>query len=132
MHIIADKVHEALKDSLYRDDEITDRDIPSDAVRVEGILNSFAFNPARLEAHRTEVAGWLASLPRSFRENEGGGMSFLNACYDDTDQHWGEHRSMDALFVLGCGLGLAKCVLPREMWKVFPGGMPYYSIKVTE
>ena len=35
---------------------------------------------------------------------------------------------MEQLFVLGMGLGLVKYGLPRSMWNVLPGGMPYISI----
>ena len=36
---------------------------------------------------------------------------------------------MDALFCLGIGLDVAGYVLPRDMWTVFQGGMPYIFIK---
>jgi len=40
------------------------------------------------------------------------------------------HQIVEELFCLAMGLGLAECQLPREMWSMFPGGMPYYVINV--
>ena len=41
---------------------------------------------------------------------------------------WGEQIHVNELFCLGMGLGLVKCSLPREMWRVLPGGVPYFTI----
>lgn len=108
---------------LFTDDEPIE-----DAVEVEGIMARFGFHPGRLEASREQVKGWLAQLPDSFHKHSGGGMSFLNACMTRDDEHWGEHPSMDRLFCLGIGLGMAKCLMPREVWSALPGGMPYYMV----
>jgi hypothetical protein len=32
---------------------------------------------------------------------------------------------MEALVALGVGLGMAQFQMPREMWSVLPGGVPY-------
>ena len=108
---------------LYSDDESIDGHIP-----VEGIMATYGLHPDRLEATREQVKGWLAQLPEAFHKSGGGGMSFLNACMTRDDEQWGEHPSMEKLFVLGMGLGLVKCCMPRAMWRVLPGGMPYYVI----
>ena len=39
---------------------------------------------------------------------------------------------MDELFQLGVTLDLAAYQLPREMWSVFPGGVPYVVVKDTQ
>lgn len=72
----------------------------------------------------------LANLPDTFRKGGGGGMSFLEACNDRNGTLWtGNHRSMENLFLLGLALGEVVCLLPRTMWYILPGGMPYYMIK---
>lgn len=134
-----ERVIEILRDCLYKDDEIGDditsvEDLPEGTVVVEGILNPFGFEPTRLESHRDEVTTMLQGLPTEFRTSAnggGGGWSFLNACDDRNGFQWtGLHRTMDALFVLGIGLGLAEWLMPRDMWDALPGGMPYVVVKV--
>jgi len=98
---------------------------------IEGITEHFGFCLDRLEANREQIKDWLSQLPHEFRESEGGGWSFLQACMTSEGEQWtGEHRNVDRLLCLGKGLGLVKCLLPREMWGMLPGGMPYYSINI--
>ncbi len=125
-----EQVNSAFLDCLYRSEEIVDGKQPDDAVIVEGILQKFGFHPQRLESHREQVTKWLLALPDQFLESKGGGWSFLNACNDRNDEQWtGLHQRMDQLFSLGIALGLAAYPLPRDMWDVLPGGMPYIIIK---
>lgn len=117
-------VHDIFLDCLFKEGEDT-----STAVIVEGILDRFGFHPERLQSHKLTVAGMLDELPDEFKAHKGGGMSFLNACVDKHGNHWAEHVTMDQLFCLGMALDLVKCLLPRQVWAVFPGGMPYYAVK---
>lgn len=133
--IDAERVVEILRDCLFTSEEMPgDTEVPEGAVIVEGIIHPFGFHPGRLEKHSAEIATMLQALPMEFRDKEhggGGGWSFLNACQDANDVQWtGLHQTMDALFVLGIGLGLAAWLLPRDMWSVLPGGMPYVVVKV--
>lgn len=112
---------------LYNDDESIEGH-----VAVEGITARYGLHPERLEATREQVKGWLAQLPETFHKNGGGGWSFLNACMTRNDEHWGEHRNMEQLFVLGMGLGLVQCCMPREFWGMLPGGMPYYVVNLEQ
>ena len=128
MTIDATKLQSQFLDCLFSPEEIIDGKPPVDAVIVEGVIRKYGLHPQRMESHRSEVQVWLAALPHEFRSKEGGGWSFLKACMDEDGNQWGEHVSMEQLFVLGMGLRLAKCLLPREMWSVLPGGMPYYSV----
>lgn len=90
--------------------------------------NEFGFHPGRLESHREQVKAMLAELDDSFQAKGGGGMSFLNACMTKDGEQWGEHRNMEQLFVLGIGLGLAKWLSDRSLWRAMPGGMPYVVV----
>ncbi|NQT49448.1 hypothetical protein HQ571_02010 [Candidatus Kuenenbacteria bacterium] len=73
----------------------------------------------------------LAELPDEFKESGGGGMSFMNACYDRNGNQWtGMHKRMEELFQLGIGIKKAKCLMPRASWSALPGGMPYYAISI--
>ena len=120
------RVNKIFYDCLYRNDEDT-----SGAVMVEGIVANYGFHPERLESHREEMIALLEQLPDGFRESGGGGSSFLNACIDRDGNQWtGLHQIMEQLMVLGVALGLASYMLPKDMWKALPGGMPYFSILI--
>ena len=82
----------------------------------------------RLQLLGEEILATLMELPPQFRMSEGGGWSFLNACNDRDGNLWGQHINIEQLLLLGIGAGLAKILLPREMWKALPGGMPYFGV----
>lgn len=112
-------------------------DLPADDPRfliVEGIMHQTGFDTEKLEANRAEVVEMLSWLPMQFRDDTanggGGGWSFLNACEDREGVLWGSHLGMDQLFQLGIGLGVARYLMPRNMWSILPGGMPYLSVTV--
>jgi hypothetical protein len=107
--------------------------LPINTVFVEGILHTYAFRPDKLIEHHAEVRGMLELLPDAFRVEVGGGWSFLNACDDRNGVQWtGEHWCMEMLFCLGIGMGLAKWLLPKDMWSALPGGMPYVGITLGD
>lgn len=126
MKLTADTVNKIFMDCLFKDEEV-DGEIP-EHIKAEGIMLKVGFHPERLEGHRDEVIALLDELPDTFKASVGGGMSFLNACEDKHGSHWGEHEHMDKLFMLGMGIKKAKCLMPKEMWKALPGGMPYYAV----
>ena len=39
-----------------------------------------------------------------------------------------QHQMQDKLVCLGRAIGAVEFVMPRDLWKVFPGGMPYIVI----
>ncbi len=120
----AENVEAVLLDCLFRENE----EDTSQAVVVEGVVNKFGFHPQRLESHKAEIAELLEGLPNEFKESKGGGWSFLNACMTHDGIHWGEHRNVEQLLVLGIATKQAKFLMPRSMWNSFPGGMPYFSV----
>lgn len=132
MENIADKVHAIIMDSLYKTEEVPDGLPPADAVIAEGIRGKMGFHPGRLESHRAEVVAILREMPETFHKGTGGGYSFLGLCEDKNGAQWGEHTNMDELCVLAIGLKLGDWCLPREMWPVLPGGMPYIGFDVSK
>lgn len=121
----ADRVREIFLDCLSRDGEDT-----SNHIKAEGITTTVGFNPNRLNGHKAEIVAMLDELPDGFKKSGGGGMSFLNACNDKHGNQWtGFHRTMEQLFQLGVAIGKVECLLPREMWSILPGDMPYYTVK---
>jgi len=123
MGLTSERVTEIFLDCLYREDEDT-----SNHIKAEGITTNVGFHPERLEGHRAEVEAMLMELPDQFLLSKGGGWSFLNACMDRNDIQWGGHENMQQLILLGIGLNKVRFCMPRSMWSVLPGGMPYFVV----
>ena len=103
---------------------------PEDAsIKVEGIVHRFAFDRERIKERGAAIGDLLAELPDEFHREQGGGWTFLNACIDRSGAQWtGLHLAMEQLFALGIAAGRARFMLDRDMWSVFPGGMPYVQV----
>ena len=101
----------------------------ADAIKVEGIVNNYAFHPQRIHEHAAEISRLLSELPTEFQATGGGGWSFLNACNDKHGNQWtGLHQQMERLFALGIAAGKARWLFPRDMWAMLPGSVPYVSV----
>ena len=121
------KVEQTFRDCLFKDGEDT-----TNHIMAEGIMTNVGFHPDRLESHKPTIEEMLAELPKEFNEATGGGWSFLNACNDKNGDQWtGLHQTMEQLFLLGIAMGKVKIQLPREMWSVLPGGMPYLVVDIS-
>lgn len=141
MTLTSAAVDALMNQCLFTEEEISSLSegegvLPEGAVIVEGLVRKFGFHPGRLSENKEAIRLLLAELPTAFRHSsasgEQGGWSFLNACMDRNDRQWAdEHRDMEALLVLGLASGQAKILFPREMWGLLPGGMPYFSVRVS-
>ncbi len=117
-------VNAIFMDCLFKEGEDT-----SKYIKAEGIVTNVGFHPERLKSHKAEIVTMLDELPDEFKESGGGGMSFLNACNDKHGNQWTSlYQRMEQLFQLGIGIGKVKCLVPRKMWNILPGGMPYYVV----
>jgi hypothetical protein len=125
--LTAERVESVFMNSLFADGEDT-----SQHVEVNGVMARVGFHPERLKGHEPEIVEMLEELPENFRIENGGGWSFLQACQDRHGNQWtGFHQAMDQLFMLGMGIGKVKMLVPRAMWPMLPGGMPYFGIDFT-
>jgi len=125
-----DQVRDTFQDCLYHTKEEAEAGLElGKAVTVEGIVWNVVFSKAKLDEHADLIMRMLMELPEAFRQTGGGGWSFLNACDDRHGNQWTSfHETMGMLFMLGTGIGKVVMPLPRDMWTVLPGGMPYYVI----
>jgi hypothetical protein len=127
MKLTSENVYAVFTYCLFKDGEPTENHIPA-----QGIMTNVGFHPGRLESHYADIASMLSELPDSFMVEGGGGMTFLNACVTKDGVQWGEHQNMEQLFQLGLASHFVTELMPREMWSVLPGGMPYYSVKIPQ
>lgn len=123
MELTADAVQKVFDDCLFTNEEDT-----NNFVKGEGVARSYGFHPGRLASHKNTIRELLAELPDQFHASKGGGWTFLNACIDRNGVQWGEHVNVEILFALGCASELAHYQMPREMWSMLPGGMPYCCV----
>lgn len=125
----ATRVQEILLDCFFDDPEIKSaEDLPEDALIIQGLVRTFAFQQERVTKYAGEIRSMLEQLPETFRESEGGGASFLEACFDKDGNHWAEHRTMEELFCLGMAADLVKLCTPRDIWYLLPGGVPFFTV----
>lgn len=125
-HGIANQLFIIMGDSLLRADEVRDG-VPADAIKVEGIVRTYAFHRERLLAHKDEVRAICNEMADSFQLHPrgGGGASFLSLCMNRHGALWGQHIDCENLVVLAIGCGMGGYCLPRAMWAELPGGVPY-------
>ena len=126
--IKSDRVSEIFEDCLFKDSEVVEGKPIVEPLVGKGVIMDFGFHPARLPTYKIEILDMLKQLPDSFMRSKGGGMSFLNACNTKDGVQWGEHRNMEQLFALGEALKLVSYPMPKSMWNILPGGMPYIII----
>ena len=99
-------------------------------ITIQGIENTYAYDKQKLEEHEKDITDMLSQLPDTFFKSKGGGWSFLNMCVrKDTYQWTGLHLMVEYLMCLGIASGKIESLVPRDMWKILPGGMPYVAIK---
>lgn len=102
-------------------------------VYAAGVLYDVNFFAPHLEANKENIESMIDQLPDGFKQDTGGGNSFLNMCLDKNDNMWtGEHVVVERLLLLGIAINRMGFNAPKPMWKVLPGGMPYVFIKNKE
>lgn len=96
---------------------------------VKSVVIRASFDREKVEAHEEEIMQMLMQLPAQFHRPGGCGWTFLNMCIDRDGNQWTDfHQMQDKLVCLGRAIGAVEFVMPRDLWKVFPGGMPYIVI----
>ena len=104
-----------------------------DSIPVEGVLMRANFSEEKLTTHKNEISEMLEQLPDKFHKGKGDGWTFLNLCLDKSGRQWTDlHSVCDMLVCLGLATGLLSFVLPRNLWNIFPGEMPYVVVLLQE
>lgn len=120
------RVKEIFMDCLFKQDELVDGKPTSEHIEAQGVGFTAWFNPVRVKKYKPEIIRILNQMNPTFKE----GWSFLNLCYDKNEKLWtGNHRTMDELLCLGLATKTIQyCCEDRNLWTMFPGGMPYIKI----
>ena len=129
MNLTVQNVREVFRDCLLKEEEKG----TGNEVIARGLIHDIAFNKERLDDRSEDIRSLLSDLPKEFFWVEGGGgggWTFLNACLSRDGSQWGEHMHMEQLVTLGIGIGVVEYGMPPEMWKIFPGGMPYFTVNL--
>ena len=122
----AETLDQIFRNCLYTNAEIENGE-HRDAVMVEGVVSGFGLHPKRVLENADAVKAVLETVVSDkFMVGGGGGASFLELPGDRAGEQWGEHQNAEQLVVLSVALGWAKCLMPRAMWHMLPGGTPYY------
>lgn len=121
--LTAENVNELYRACLFKEGEEV-----LDPILVEGIVNKFAFDRAKIKRYEVEISEMLSNLPKEFHRDTGGGWSFLNACMTRSNTQWGEHSDIEKLMCLGIASGQVELLMPRDTWGFMPGGTPYFMV----
>ena len=126
--LTAKRVTEIFTECLHNPDE----DADEFRKEVTGLHCQMDFHTQRLSEYREEIITLLNEFPDPFKKGKGDGWSFLNMCVDKNGRQWADtHFTCDQLLSLGLAVNALEFTLAeRQMWAIFPGGMPY--ITVTE
>lgn len=148
MELTAENVMTTVKDCVYHDDDpeldpvklmeirasgddLTPEQLPPSTIVTYGIMSGFGFNRRRLISHIQDIKDMLSQLPDDFHVTKGNeGWSFLAAALRADGEHWGEHHHIEALVALGGAIGCVRWTLPKPLWFILPGGMPYFTVNV--
>lgn len=123
----ARRVEALFRDCLFRNEAEAKKFKP---VLSLGIITNVGFHPERLAGHADTIKALIKEVVKEeFYEDTDGGYSFLLLPIDRNENQWGEQRNAEQLFLLAQALNLASFCLPREVWPMLPGGMPYVVFK---
>src|ERR1035437_796603 len=125
MKLTPQNVEELFIKCLFLDGEDT-----SKAKIINGVVIKVGFNPEGIGENKNEIKDLLIQCHPDFMStSKAQGMSFLYFCIDKDENQWtGMHTVCDNLICLGMAIDKVKFLLPREMWTILPGAMPYIQI----
>lgn len=123
MELTSKNVRKVLMDCLFESEE----EAKKNGTPIQNIMNTLYLNMDKVHEHEDDIVSFLDQLHPTFRESVGGGWSFLKLPFKgEEEEQWGEHPNADELVALGLASGKLKFLIEnRDMWKMFPGGVPY-------
>lgn len=97
---------------------------------VHAVFSRFVFDKQRLETLKPTIASVLEELPDNFHHSRGGtGATVLDMGMRRDGSLWEvDTVTVDGLIALILGTGLGKFCGNRDLWPIFPGGVPFLLI----
>lgn len=123
MELTSKNVRKVLMDCMFESEE----EAKKNGTPIQNIMNTLYLNMDKVHEHEDDIVSFLDQLHPAFRESVDGGWSFLKLPFKGKEEEqWGEHLNADELVALGLASGKLKFLVEdRDMWKMFPGGVPY-------
>ena len=116
------KLFEVFRDCLMSKKDIVNRKADVGYVLIDGIINKYCLDKCKLKKHEEFIKDYIKELPDEFAE----GWSFLNLCCDKENNQWTSSQIVaEQLMVLAMGINKAQYLVPRTMWDMLPGRVPY-------
>lgn len=131
----SDEMDRIMSIVLYREDEVKDlkdEEMPQGCIFVRGLAHNFGFHPERLLDSAEDVRKILNAVVADEFMGAEGGWSFLNLVVGRNSEIWGNQVDAEGLLCLALGLGWAEILVPRSMWQMMPGGVPYVRFNFTD
>lgn len=86
----------------------------------------FHLDTVKLASYKDCIIALLLQLPEEFIDD---GTSFKYGCLNKNREQWtGIHHVAQKLFLLGMGIDMVCYSMPRKIWKMIPGGLPFFTV----
>lgn len=108
-------VSKVYRNCCYCPEELDFGKVPKDAIKVEGIEESFFFHPERLEENRKKICDMLSQLPEEFKRGESY-FWFIHKRKDSGTTWTDKSEIAEELLALGLAIGKARYAFPRLWW----------------
>lgn len=116
------KLFEVFQDCLMSKKDIVNGKAKVEYIVIEGIINRYCLDKGKLKKHEEFIKEFIKELPDEFVQ----GWSFLNLCCDEENEQWtSSNIGAEQLMVLAMGINKAQYLVPRTMWDMLPGRVPY-------
>lgn len=128
MHLTSQNVDTVFRSCLWSEEDVkmfSREELIKRSILIKGVVINIGFRPEGIEKHRESIILMLSDLSADFDS----GSSFLLAAQDKFGNMWGEHRNVDQLICLGLAIDRIEFMMERELWDLFPGGVPYFKVK---
>ena len=130
------RVLEVCEYAMLKDSEVTDNIrnhlLDPGIMCVDGVINTLYFKISRLEEKLEDIRELAAQLNEVlFIDSEGQGNSFLLIPDRGDGDVWCQHQIAESILCLMMGANIAKYLVSREMWSMFPASMPYVQINLN-
>lgn len=119
--ITGERINEIYEDTLLRDSDFDEEGLKDDYLVGEGLNKVSYFSATRMGQYMEELDGYISSL-----KNIDTAPSLSELAHLEDDSMWTESvEDLDTLLQVGIAAGMLFMPLPKDTWKLLPGGLPF-------